>query len=147
MPWTKTLDSIVCVAACASRGHADQLEKASQGPLSNLIITSGQADRYRTRRVHTWTFPQTTLTEYGMDKGSIANGELIGTWRRVSEKCQLGDVDANLFLQHHHNDHVDAYGTYADPLCRRDMRPTIWMSWQVMAQGIWREDGTTRGDM
>jgi hypothetical protein len=73
-----------CVDACVSRGRAEQLEKGSQAAHPNLIITSRQVGQYRRRRVLTWTFAQTTLAEYGMDKGSIANGELVGAWKRVS---------------------------------------------------------------
>jgi hypothetical protein len=78
------LDSIACVAACASRGRAERLEKGSQAALPSLIITSSQVGQNRTRHVHTWAFAQATLAEYGMDKGSVANGELVGTWKRVS---------------------------------------------------------------
>jgi len=46
-----------------------------------------------------------------MHKGGVANGELVGAWKRVSGEIFNGlseEVDSNLFLQHHHNDRVDA---------------------------------------
>ena len=90
MLWMKMLDSMVCVAACASRGRAEQLEKASQAALPSLIITSGQVGLYRTWHVRTRAFAQATLAEYGMDKGRVANGELVGTWKRVSGEILTG---------------------------------------------------------
>ena len=80
----KTLGSMACVAACVSRGRAGQLEKDSQAGHPNLIIASERVDQYRAGRVRTWTFGQATLAEYGMGKGSVADGELVGAWKWVS---------------------------------------------------------------
>ena len=41
MPWTKMLDSIVCVVACALRGRAKKLEKDPHARYS-LITASEQ---------------------------------------------------------------------------------------------------------
>jgi hypothetical protein len=46
VPWTKMLDSIVCVPACASRDRGEKLERASQAHPS-LIITSEHVGQYR----------------------------------------------------------------------------------------------------
>ena len=59
----------------------------------------------------------------------------------------MENIDPDLFLQHHHKDRVGVYSTYVDRLLRRYMPPTTLTFWQLLAQGIWREDGKARGDM
>jgi len=63
-----------------------------------------------------WSFGKATLAKCGVNEGSVANRELIGSYRWISRVIAIEYHDTDLFLQLRRNGREGSYSTGAHHL-------------------------------